>query len=149
MAETTSLAVRSAQARFAVGDDLATWNALVAGEAIPGRISRAEASSVPAVKRARDLICGTIGTLPIHAVNANGEQVDHALLQQPESPLGLVRSVTLARTCDDLLFDASSLWLVLLRTREGFPQAVERVDFGVDPLRRTGSLRWSVRLSVR
>jgi hypothetical protein len=115
---------------FAVGEDLATWNALVAGEAIPGRISRPEATSVPAVKRARDLIAGTIGTLPLHAINSAGEQVDHALLAQPEAPLGLVRSVTITRTVEDLVYDAASLWLVLLRTAAGFPQAVERIDIG-------------------
>lgn len=130
MAETTSAPESGARARFSViGEDLATWNALVAGEAT-GRISRAEASSVPAVKRARDLICGTIGTLPIHAVNAAGDQVDHALLQQPEAPIGLVRSVTITRTVEDLLYDGTSLWLVLLRTSAGFPQAVQRVDVG-------------------
>jgi hypothetical protein len=120
---------RSAASTFAIGEELATWNALVSGSK-PCRISRVEALSVPAVKRARDLIAGTLSVLPIFAVNANGKRVDHALLGQPESPLGLVRSVTVARTVEDLMFEGASLWLVLLRTPQGFPSAVQRIDYG-------------------
>lgn len=116
--------------RFAVGDDLETWNALVGGTTYAGKVARAEAIRVPAVKRARDLIAGTIGTLPLHAVNAAGEPVTHTLLEQPESLSGLVRSVTVARTVEDLLFEGAALWLVVLRTSQGFPQAVERIPFG-------------------
>jgi hypothetical protein len=116
--------------RFAVGSDYETWTALVGNTLAAGRVSRAEASRVPAVKRARDLIAGVIGTLPLHAVNAAGEQVTHALLDQPERLSGLVRSVTIARTVEDLLYDAASLWLVVLRTSAGFPAVVERVEFG-------------------
>lgn len=114
---------------FAIGDDLATWNALIAG-AGPTRISRDEAQSVPAVKRARDLIAGTLGTLPLQARNGNGDRVDHPLLAQPEAPLGLVRTVTMARTVEDLLFEANALWLVLTRTAQGFPASVQRIESG-------------------
>lgn len=116
--------------RFAVGDDYATWQALVGNTVAAGRITRAEASRVPAVKRARDLIAGTISTLPLHAINGAGSQVSHALLAQPESAFGLTRCVTIARTIEDILFEGSSLWLVVLRTPSGFPQVVERVAFG-------------------
>lgn len=122
-------ASRGAQRLFAVGDDYSTWQALINGENT-GQISRSEASSVPAVKRARDLIAGTLGTLPLHAINSAGEQVEHPLLTQPEAPLGLVRCVTITKTVEDLLYDGASLWLVLLRTSQGFPQAVQRIDYG-------------------
>lgn len=116
--------------RFAVGDDFETWNALVGGTAVAGRVSRADASRVPAVKRARDLICGTISTLPLQSVNADGRQVAQALLDQPEQLSGLVRSVTIARTVEDLLYDGASLWMVVLRDSTGFPTKVQRIEFG-------------------
>lgn len=114
--------------RFAVGDDYATWQALI-GTAAAGRVSRAEASRVPAVKRARDLIAGVIGTLPLHAVNAKGEQVEHALLAQPEALSGLTRCVTLSRTIEDLLYEGASLWLVVTRTSTNFPATVQRIEW--------------------
>lgn len=116
--------------RYAIGDDIATWNALVAGTAVAGKVSRADASRIPAVTRARNLIAGTLGTLPIHAINANGADVSHALLDQPERLSGLVRSVTIARTVEDLLYDGSSLWLTIQRTAANFPAVVQRIDIG-------------------
>lgn len=113
-----------------IGDDYATWTALVGGTALAGRVSRAEAIRVPSVQRARNLIAGTLGSMPLHAVNSSGEQVAHPLLTQPESLKGLVRCVTLTRTVEDLLYEGSSLWLVVLRTSAGFPQTVERVEHG-------------------
>jgi hypothetical protein len=85
---------------------------------------------VPALKRARDLICGTLATLPLHATNANGERVDNPLLVQPESLKGLVRTVTVARTLEDLWYDSASLWMILQYNSAGFPTAVERIEFG-------------------
>lgn len=121
----------AARHRFsAIGSDYETWNALVGGTAMAGRVSRAEASRVPAVQRARNLIAGVISTLPLHAYNAAGEIVEHALLNQPESLRGLTRCVTLAKTIEDLLYEAASLWLVVLRSATGFPSVVERVEFG-------------------
>lgn len=115
--------------RFAIGSDFETWNALVHGTAVAGRVSRVDAARVPAVQRARNLICGTVGALPLHALNVRGDKVEHALLAQPEALSGLVRSVTLARTVEDLLYEGSSLWIVLQRTAQGFPAAVQRVDW--------------------
>lgn len=122
----------SARHRFAaVGSDFDTWNALVNGSAVAGKVSRLDASRVPAVKRARDLIAGTIATLPLHATNAAGQQIGHTLLDQPERLSGLVRSVTIARTIEDLLFEGSCLWLVVTRTSTGFPESVQRVEWGL------------------
>jgi hypothetical protein len=113
----------------AVAEDVQTWNALVMGSPTwPARISRADALSVPAVLRARNLICSTIGGLPLQATNAAGERVEQTLLAQPEQPSGFVRSVTITATAEDLLLDGSSLWTTILRNAAGFPSAVERVD---------------------
>lgn len=115
--------------RFAIGSDYATWTALVGGHQ-GAKVSRAEALGVPACKRARDLVCSTIATLPLHAINNDGEQVLRSVLEQPESHAGIVRSVTISRTVDDLLFEGSALWLVVLRDSTGFPSVVERVEPG-------------------
>lgn len=125
----TSPVERRPRHTFAVGDDLATWNALVNGSA-PGRISRAEALSVPAVLRCRNLICSTLATLPLAATNSVGERVEHALLVQPEAPLGIVRAVTMAETLADVLLDGAALWLTILRSANGYPVAVQRVETG-------------------
>lgn len=117
--------------RFAVGSDYETWNALVHGHAVAGRVSRPQAMTVPAVVRARNLIAGVIGTLPFYAFREpGGDRVDHALLAQPERLSGYVRSVTITRTVEDLIFDGASLWLVVTRTSAGFPEAVQRIEFG-------------------
>lgn len=113
-----------------IGSDYETWNALV-GHAHTGfRISRNEALQVPALKSARDIFCHQIGTLPIHTYNGKGEAQDHSLLQQPERYKGLVRSVTMIKTIDDLFFHSSSLWVVRDRYADPtFPRVVERPDF--------------------
>ncbi|GAA3193989.1 phage portal protein [Dactylosporangium siamense] len=138
----TAPALQPARHRFALGDnDFPTWQALVGGTAMTGKVSRREAFAVPAVKRARDLVAGTIGTLPLHAINAAGEQVAHALLEQPESLQGLVRSVSVTRLVEDLIYDGRSLWLVVLRTSTGFPQVVERIEYGKWSQDETGTIR--------
>ncbi|HEY9265813.1 MAG TPA: hypothetical protein VIQ11_14540, partial [Mycobacterium sp.] len=60
------------------------------------KVSRDEALAVPAVKRARDLICGGIGQFPLIMVGPDGKPVEWSLLSQPEA--GVARSVTITRT---------------------------------------------------
>lgn len=76
-----------------------------------GRISRAEALRVPAVKRARDLICGEIGQFPLHFLKPDGKPADlftPNLFQQPEP--GVPPTVTWTRVIEDLLLYGRS-WL--------------------------------------
>lgn len=116
--------------RFAIGDDFDTWRALVGQYASAGRVSRAQAMAVPAIKAARDKFAG-LGSLPLHNYNTTGARVDSKLLTQPESRYGLTRSVTMARTIDDLFFEAQSLWVVHERDRStGFPISVSHPAFG-------------------
>ncbi|HTW15140.1 MAG TPA: phage portal protein [Nocardioides sp.] len=75
-----------------------------------GRISRADALRVPAVKRARDIIC-SLGQFPLSFVDPYGKPAANFtpnLLQQPER--GVVPSITWARVLEDLLLDGRS-WL--------------------------------------
>jgi HK97 family phage prohead protease len=76
-----------------------------------GRITRAEAMRVPAVKRARDLICGAIGQFTLHVLDPAGKPAvsfTPNLFQQPEP--GIAPTVTWTRVVEDmLLFERS--WL--------------------------------------
>lgn len=69
-----------------------------------GRLTRAEALRVPAVKRARDLICGGIGQFPIRVYDPTGKVTTTFapnLFQQPEA--GTAPSVTWTRAVEDML----------------------------------------------
>lgn len=92
------------------------------------RIDRRSALQVPAVKRARDLIAGTLATLPIDLYGPQNTQSVSALLDQPER--GIPRSVTLARTYTDLLFDGVAWWYIPADgfAWHGYPVSVKRLD---------------------
>jgi len=117
-----------AAAAFGIGDGIGT------------RVTRDLAMRVPAVRRGRALIAGTIGTLPFvcyrTAADGSVSRVDRKLLQQLDP--GTTPAYTLTWTVDDLLFYGVSWWRVTDREtvngeRIGYPTAVERID----PLRVT------------
>lgn len=74
------------------------------------RIDRRAAIQVPAVKRSRDLIAGTLGGLPIDVFDKDRRQVRCPLLEQPER--SVPRSVTMARTFEDMLFEGVAWWRI-------------------------------------
>lgn len=90
------------------------------------KISRQEALTVPAVKRARDLICGGIGQFPLVLLDPNGKPQDWSLLSQPES--GVARSVTITRTIEDMLLTERAWWRVTHVGWHGKPAEVARLD---------------------
>ncbi|HST86680.1 MAG TPA: phage portal protein [Kineosporiaceae bacterium] len=90
------------------------------------RISRSEAIQVPAVKRARDIVAGTIGALPLNYLSPAFEQQPNPLLSQPEE--AVPRSVTMTQTLDDLLFEACAFWRVTARDADGWPVKVRRLE---------------------
>ena len=49
-----------------------------------GRITRASARQIPAIKRARDIICGTLGTIPLQVIDTENVAAISPLLDQPE-----------------------------------------------------------------
>lgn len=67
-------------------------------------ITREAALTVPAVSRARDIICGTIGAMPIHrwAINGN-RRLDPIPLQYAPDP-DMPKAVTYAWLADSMLF---------------------------------------------
>lgn len=90
------------------------------------RISRDEALRVPAVKRARDLICGGIGQFPIRLHDPAGRPVDWSLLDQPE--VGIARSVTITNTVEDMLLFRRSWWQTTHLGWHNRPVDVTRLD---------------------
>jgi hypothetical protein len=95
------------------------------------RVSRALALQVPAVLRSRNLICGTLATLPVHLRNPQREVVERSVAPttlfdqiNPDVP----DVVTYAETYEDLLFEGISWWRVLERNFAGWPTFAERID---------------------
>lgn len=95
-----------------------------AGGQIEPRISRAEALQVPAVLRGRNMIAGTLATLPVHVIGTDRREVRSPLLEQidPDVP----NSVTLAAIFEDLVFEGIS-WLRIVEFRGGFPSKAQHV----------------------
>jgi hypothetical protein len=93
-------------------------------------VSRSEAMSVPAMRRARSIICGTIATRPIVSVrklpDGTVERLTRPLLDQPDP--NTTRAWTIAWTVDDLLFRGLAWWKVTDRDGQGYPSAAVRVS---------------------
>jgi HK97 family phage portal protein len=93
------------------------------------RVSRSDAMQVPAVARARNIICGTIGTLGINAYNdvTYAKVEGRSLLKQPDPALPL--AVSMAWTIEDLLFLGQAFWVVLaVSPEDGRPTQARRID---------------------
>jgi len=96
--------------------------------------TRQEAMEVPAVARARSIICGTAASLPLHAYNktTNAKVYGRTILEQPDP--ALPTAVTMSYTFADLLFDDVAYWQVLeVSPEDGRPTRARRID----PLRVT------------
>lgn len=89
-------------------------------------ISIKSARQVPAVKRARDLICGTLGGIPLQLVDSENEIQFNNLLDQPED--SVPRSVTFTRLYEDLLFYGIGWWKIVETDYRGYPTKVQRVS---------------------
>lgn len=100
------------------------------------RVSRELAMSVPAVKRGRDLIAGTLGTLRFKKHDSGRRVVPSELLEQPEEDIA--RSVTMTATVDDMLFEGRSWWRITAFGPDGFPSKVRRLDPRSVTVRRNG-----------
>lgn len=90
------------------------------------RISRRLAMQVPAIKRGRDLVCGSLGQLPLELFGPDNSAVRWALFEQPEPDVP--RSITMTRTFEDLFFDEVAWWRVLEFGWHGYPTKVRRLD---------------------
>lgn len=92
--------------------------------AVP-RVSRREAIQVPAVKRSRDLIAGSLGQLPLTVIKADLTVETTSWLQQPER--NVPRSVTMTRLVEDLFYEQVAWWRIVETDYRGFPARVKRL----------------------
>jgi len=90
------------------------------------RIDRATAMQVPAVKRVRDLIAGTLGTFEPHFIDGNNRRVDSELLEQPEADIP--RAITMTNTIEDMLLEKYAWWRITEYDAFGYPSKVVRLD---------------------
>lgn len=90
------------------------------------RVSRREAMSVGAVKRSRDMIAGSISTLPLDLFGPNREPVAWPLFEQPEK--NTTRTVTMTRTVEDMLLTGVAWWRVVEFGWHTYPEKVRRLD---------------------
>lgn len=91
--------------------------------------TRDEAMQVPAVARARSIICGTAASLPLHAYNkvTNAEVYGRTILEQPDP--ALPTAVVMSFTFDDLVFHDVAYWQVLsVSPEDGRPVHARRID---------------------
>lgn len=91
------------------------------------KVGRAEALSVPAVLRARNLICSSPATLPLIQRDASLAVVRLSLLEQIDPDVPNV--ITIAQTLEDLFFDGVSWWRVLARGFDDYPTYAEHLDW--------------------
>jgi hypothetical protein len=84
-----------------------------------GKVSRELALQVPAVKRGRDLICGTLGTLRFKQHGSDRRVLPSDLLDQPEEDVA--RSVTMTMTVEDMLLEGRAWWRILGFGPDGYP----------------------------
>lgn len=100
--------------------------AVLKAEGVAPRIGRAEALQVPAVMRVRNLIAGTLATLPLKKIGPNRRSEPWALFDQPNP--NMATSVMFALTFEDLVFEGISWWRVTRRRFDDFPASAEWID---------------------
>lgn len=93
--------------------------------AAPPRVSRREAIQVPAVKRSRDLVAGSLGTLPLTTIKSDLSEEPASWLQQPER--SVPRSVTMTRLVEDMFFEKVAWWRITESGYNDFPLYVKRL----------------------
>lgn len=94
--------------------------------AVSGPVTRRSALQVPAIKRGRDLIPGTLGTLPVDLYDKENRPAVWDLFIQPER--NTPRSVTMAKTYEDLWFEGIAWWLVTEFGWHGYPTKARRLE---------------------
>lgn len=92
-------------------------------------ISVAQAMTVPAVARSRNILCGSIATIPLESYNKLTEAriTNRTLITQPDPAIPRVN--TMAMTIEDLIFYGVAYWQVLdVSPEDGRPFRARRID---------------------
>ena len=98
-------------------------------------VTRGEAMRVPAMARARNLLCVLVGRMPLRGYTATDTPLDPQpawINATDQAQTGYARMVW---TTDDLLFHGAALWEVTARDARGFPLRMAHVpwdDWEVD-----------------
>lgn len=104
-----------------------------------GRLDRAAALKISTVSKARDVITGTVGRLPLYDVkNGVRNTYSRTLLTQPSPAVPL--STMLSWTVDQLIFYPAAYWIVRARLASGWPAEAELVRREWMELDRAGNL---------
>ncbi|NIJ10620.1 HK97 family phage prohead protease [Saccharomonospora amisosensis] len=127
------------RARFGVDVPSQILEAATGGGAIAARVSRDEALQVPAVLRARNLIAGTLSTLPMRFHDRDRRQATPTTLLEQIDP-DVPNSVTMAATYEDLLFESVSWWRVTRFGWHGYPVEAQHVPIDSVHVSGTGRL---------
>lgn len=114
------------------------WLTMLASVSDAPIVDRAEALSVPAVQRGRNLIC-SIATLPLIQQDQRLAPVPNPLLEQFDRDVPNV--VTLAQTVEDLLMEGIAWWRITGYAMSGYPSKIRRVDPAVVSLQPPGTGR--------
>jgi len=117
--------VKASPPAFApVSDHLQTivWADVYGAENLP--MSRAAAMQVPAMARARNVLCPAIGRTPLVALRGDEVIESPTWLQRTDGQLGPFHRMTW--TVDDVLFTGWSCWAVE-RGADGFPLKADRI----------------------
>lgn len=92
-------------------------------------VSVDQAMTVPAVARSRNILCGSIATIPLESYNKlNDERItNRTLITQPDPAIPRVN--TMAMTVEDLIFYGVAYWQVLdISPEDGRPFRARRID---------------------
>lgn len=115
-------------ARFDVYVPPELHEALTQGGLIEPRVSREEALQVTAVLRGRNLIAGTLGSLPVVTIAPDKEVVPGTYLLGGNINPDLPNPVTMAFTFEDLMFESVAWWRVTKFGWHQYPTEAERVE---------------------
>jgi hypothetical protein len=114
-------------------------------------MDRAEAMSVPAMARARNILCGTVAQIPLRAYTAAewdaAEADDRRPRPLPTQPSWITQTDgalpafhRMAWTVDDLVFYGWSCWS-LVRGADGYPRRADRIRMGAWSLDDAGRVK--------
>lgn len=125
---TQALAAPRPAARFSVQVPPEMLQAMTGGGAIAPRVSREEALQVPAVMRARNLICGSLATLPLRVYGPDRRAVtDVTYLPSGNIDPNIANTVVKAQIFEDLLFESVSWLRVTNFGWHGYPTEARHV----------------------
>lgn len=125
----TPMQAEAPQSSFAIEVPPELMEAMTAGGAIAPRISRNEALQVPAVMRARNLIAGTLGSLPVTTIGPDRREVDGTYLLGGNIDPDIPNSVMMSQTFEDLLFEGISWWRVMSFGWHDYPTTARHVPW--------------------